>query len=301
MKKVLVLHYSQTGQLTEILESLVSSMNNVTLEFKSITPSNPYPFPWNSNAFFDQMPDSVLGNTHVIEPIITDYDHYDLIILGYQVWFLSPSIPFNSFLQSETARKLLKNTPVITVLGVRNMWAMAQEKVKRKLNELKAELVGNIVFEDKNPNLISVITIQHWLFGGKKTKFLGFFPIPGVSKTDIEDASKFGKTIAQHLIENDCNNLQSELVKQNAVRVVDTLIFVEKRGSMLFRLWAKLIERKSSTPSKRKFWLKVFNIYLLFALFIVSPIVLTIYTLSKLFLIKQIRKDKKYYLGVKLN
>lgn len=302
MKKILVLHYSQTGQLTEILKSLVSMMNNskIKLEFKSIKPSTPYPFPWNSTDFFDQMPDSVLGNTHDIEPIVTDEEKYDLVILGYQVWFLKPSIPFNSFLESEYAKVLLKNTPVLTVLGVRNMWVMAQETVKLKLKELGAELVGNIVFVDKNPNLISVITIQHWLFGGKKTKFLNLFPLPGVSQSDIDNAHKFGETIQECLLNDECNNLQGKLVKQRAVKVVDTSVFIEKRGSMLFRLWAKLIERKSTSPKKRKFWLKIYNIYLLFALFIVSPIVILLYTISKLFRLKQIRNEIKYYQGVKL-
>ncbi len=302
MKKVLVLHYSQTGQLTEILKSLVSMMDNskIKLEFKSIIPSTPYPFPWNKEAFFDKMPDSVLGNTHDIEPIVTDEEKYDLVILGYQVWFLNPSIPFNSFLESEYAKRILKDTPIVTVLGVRNMWVMAQEKVKLKLRDLGANLVGNIVYVDKNPNLISVITIQHWLFGGKKTKFLKIFPLPGIDQKEINSAFKFGEKIQECLLADDCNNLQDILVKQKAVKVVDTTVFIEKRGSMLFRLWAKLIERKSTSPKKRKFWLKVYNIYLLFALFIVSPVVILLYTISKVFRLKQIRNEINYYQGVKL-
>lgn len=302
MKKVLILHYSQSGQLTQILESIVSGFvgGNVNFEHQYIEPTVPYPFPWNSGDFFDQMPDSVLHQSHEIKPITFNEARYDLIILGYQVWFLNPSIPFNSFLSGEQAKYLFQNTPVITVLGVRNMWVMAQEKVKQKLHALGANLVGNIVFEDKNPNLISVITIQHWLFSGKKSRFLGFFPMPGVAESDIQGATKFGATIEHHLLEDSCNNLQGDLVKQNAVRVVDTLVFIEKRATMLFGLWAKLIERKSTSPKKRKFWLKVFNVYLLFALFIISPFVVLIYTVSKLFRIGAIRKDKLYYQGVNL-
>lgn len=302
MKKVLILHYSQSGQLTQILESIVSGFvgDNVNFEYQSIEPAASYPFPWNSGDFFDQMPDSVLNKPQEIKPITFSETNYDLIILGYQVWFLNPSIPFNSFLCSEQAQNLFQNTPVITVLGVRNMWVMAQEKVKRKLNALGANLVGNIVFEDKNPNLISVITIQHWLFSGKKTRFLGFFPMPGVAEKDISEATKFGKTIDHCLSKGTCNNLQDQLVKQNAVRVVDTLVFIEKRATMLFGLWAKLIERKSTSPQKRKFWLKVFNVYLLFALFIISPFVVLIYTVSKLFRMRAIKKEKLYYQGVKL-
>jgi hypothetical protein len=301
MKKILVIHYSQSGQLTRILESLVAPMQDTCeLEFAAIEPEQPYPFPWNKPEFFDAMPDTVKGKTKPNKPLSTKYDRYDLIILGYQVWFLNPSIPFNSFLHSDDAKKLLANTPVVTVLGVRNMWVMAQEKVKRKLHELGSNLVGNIAFIDRAPNMISVITIQHWLFSGVKSKKWGILPWPGVAEKEIQEAGKFGKTIESHLVLNTCNNLQDELVKQNAVTLVDTLVFVEKRGSVMFRLWAGLIDRKSTTPERRKFWLKVYNIYLLFAIFIIAPIVLLIYTLSKLVLFKRVKEEMNYYKGVKL-
>ncbi|WP_233267327.1 hypothetical protein [Paraglaciecola sp. L3A3] len=60
-----------------------------------------------------------------------------MIILTYQVWFLSPSIPIASFLQSEPAKKLFKDTPVVTIIGCRGMWLMAQEKVKTLLKKFK--------------------------------------------------------------------------------------------------------------------------------------------------------------------
>src|SRR5690606_27862511 len=135
---------------------------------------------------------------------------------------------------------------------------------------------------------------------GKKTKFLHFFPLPGINQKEIDNAYQFGEKIQECLLADNCNNLQDQLVKQNAVKVVDTTVFIEKRGSMLFRLWAKLIERKSTSPKKRKFWLKVYNIYLLFALFIISPIVILLYTISKVFRLKQIRNEINYYQGVKL-
>jgi hypothetical protein len=40
---------------------------------------------------------------------------FDLIIFGYQVWYLTPSIPIISFLKSGFAENILKDTPVVTV------------------------------------------------------------------------------------------------------------------------------------------------------------------------------------------
>lgn len=71
------------------------------------------------------------------------------------------------------------------------MWIMAQEKVKKLLVANHAKLVGNIALVDRNLNYISVITIVHWLMGGKKTKMLGIFPKPSVSDNDIESSFPF--------------------------------------------------------------------------------------------------------------
>ena len=80
--------------------------------------------------FFNQFPESVHLKPAPIEKPILQREKYDLVIIAYSVWFLSPSQPITAFLQSEQA-KILKNTPVITLIGCRNMWLMAQEKMKK--------------------------------------------------------------------------------------------------------------------------------------------------------------------------
>lgn len=48
MKKVLIIHYSQTGQLTEILRSIAGPLRqsaDITVDFAQIKPRKPYPFP----------------------------------------------------------------------------------------------------------------------------------------------------------------------------------------------------------------------------------------------------------------
>jgi hypothetical protein len=79
------------------------------------------------------------------------------------------------FLKSPEAAILLRDTPVVTISGSRNMWVMAHEKVKVLLRENGAKLKGNIALVDRVGNLISVITIVEWMFSGVKKKYLGFF------------------------------------------------------------------------------------------------------------------------------
>ena len=306
MKEVLVVYYSQTGQLFDILKNVVSDIGRdaVNVSYYEIKMVKPFHFPWNKDAFFDCFPESFL---QIPAPFIApDEDilskKYDLVILGHQVWYLSPSIPLNSFLKSEWAKRLLKGTPVITVIGARNMWVMAQEKVKKLVVDSGAELVGNIALVDEHPNHISVITIVHWMFGGKKTRKWGIFPKPGVSDENISSAARFGQTIKTALMAENYTGLQDNLLRLKAVKINPFLVIADKRGNLLFSKWANIIIKKGKAGDpKRAKWLALFNYYLLFAIWIIAPIVFVVFLLTYIPMNKGIRRDKEYYSGVRLN
>ncbi|TYA52347.1 dialkylrecorsinol condensing enzyme DarA [Formosa maritima] len=305
MKEVLVIHYSQSGQLTEIVNNIVSPINSneTKLTFLNIEMVNPFPFPWNKTEFFGVFPETFLQLPKKTKPIPEAIlnKKFDLIILGYSVWYLTPSLPTTSFLNSPSAKKIFANTPVITVIGCRNMWIMAQEKMKKKLQELQANLVGNVVLADRHINHISVITIAQWMFSGKKERFLGIFPKPGVSQKDIDESVKFGHVIKNHIINNNYTTLQNELLNNEAVKINPFLITVDKRANILFSKWAHLIVSKGhKNESKRQLFVKMFNYYLLFAIWIIAPIVFILFLLTYLPLYGKIKKDKIYYSSVAL-
>ena len=304
MQQVLVIHYSQSGQLTEIVNNIVSPLNtdNVHIDYHNIKMEKPFPFPWNKAEFFGVFPETFLQIIEKVNPVPQELlnKKYDLIILGYQIWYLTPSLPINSFLSTPQAKQLLSKTPVITVIGCRNMWIMAQEKMKKKLKELQAILVGNIVLADRHINHISVITISNWMFSGKKDNYLGVFPKPGVSQKDIDESVKFGHVIKKYLKTNNYNTLQDDLLKQDAVKIKPFLVTTDKRANLIFSKWAKLIQSKGAKNSqKRQFWVKFFNNYLLFAIWIIAPMVFILFLLTYIFSIHKIKKDKLYYSSVK--
>ncbi|MGB1307279.1 MAG: dialkylresorcinol condensing enzyme DarA [Oceanihabitans sp.] len=306
MKQILVIHYSQSGQLTEIVNNIVSPLKKdaeVQIDYCAIEMEKPFPFPWNKKEFFGCFPESFLQIPSKIKPLPQTIVNkkYDLIILGYQIWYLTPSIPANSFLNTPEAKKLLHKTPVITVIGCRNMWIMAQEKMKKKLQELQANLVGNIVLADRHLNHISVVTIGKWMLSGKKDRVWGIFPKPGVSQKDIDESEKFGKVIANHLPKNNFNTLQNALLQENAVKIKPFLITTDKRANVIFSKWAAIIFSKGEKNSKkRQFWEKIFNYYLLFAIWVIAPIVFILFLFTYIFFIPKIKKDKKYYSSVEI-
>lgn len=307
MKNVLVVYYSQSGQLLEIAKNVTKNLINseeVNVSFYEIKLKKNFPFPWSKDEFYDAFPETFAQ----IPSELTDLDNpilkqkYDLVILAYQVWYLSPAIPINSFLKNNVAKELLKDTPTITLIGARNMWIQAQEKVKLLLVECKADLVGNIALVDRHINHISVITIVHWMFNGDKNKrFMGIFPKPGVSQKDIDESIKFSPVILTHLLQNSYDNLQSNLLEIGAVKIKSFLVLVDKRANVIFNKWANFILKKGRAKgAERRSLVMMFSRYLMFAIWFIAPIVFVLFLLTYVPLIGKIKKDKKYFSSIQL-
>jgi len=297
-KKVLAIYYTQSGQLEEIVNNFTSPFESsgVMVEKVRVWPNDDFEFPWTSERFFDAMPESVKEVPVPLQPFSLQEEAYDLIIFAYQPWFLSPSIPATSILVHPTFLQVVRNTPVITLIGSRNMWLSAQEKIKIALQKAGANLVGNVALIDRNNNLVSAVTILYWMLTGKKDQYLGIFPKPGVSNEDIASVTSYGAIAKDSLLKEDWEGLQHELIAAKAVEVKPDLMFIESRGARLFSIWGNLIsKRKNRSP-----WLTLFKYYLLVALFIVAPIVVTINNLLfRHFFKKQIKRKQNYYLGLR--
>ncbi|KAF2082597.1 NADPH-dependent FMN reductase family protein [Flavobacterium sharifuzzamanii] len=300
MKNVLVIYYSQSGQLESIARNIAKPFLNsdeINLTFHEIQLEKPFPFPWNKESFFDAFPESFLQIPTALKPVPEEIlnTKFDLVLFHYQVWYLSPSIPINSFLKSEDAKKILNNTPVITISGSRNMWIMAQEKIKVLLRKANANLVGNVALVDRVGNLISVITIVEWMFSGVKKKYLGIFPLPGVSEKDIQESSQFGEIMLDSLQKDNLTQLQPKLVEAGAVKISSYLVTVDKTANKIFNKWSNIIYKNQK---KRKQLLKVFNVYLFLAIWLISPIVYILHLITYPLKLKSIKKETQYYQGV---
>lgn len=300
MKNVLVVCYSQSGQLKEIAARVSGAFEKneeVQVTYYDISPRKAFPFPWDNDSFFGVFPETFLQVPAELEAPSEQIlqKKYDLVLLHYQVWYLTPSVPFNSFLKSTFARQLLYNVPVITISGSRNMWAYAQEKVKVLLKDLNAQLVGNIALTDRNINLVSVVTVVDWMFSGIKRKAYGFLPLPGVADKEIRTSDRFGNIILPYLLKGSYENLQQELVENGAVEYRWFLVSMDKKANKMFRIWSRFIVKN---PGKRRFLLRFFKGYLFCAIWILSPIVHLIELILYPIRYFSIRKEKKYFQGV---
>lgn len=298
MKKVLVIYYSQSGQQLSILESLVKPLIAAghDIHFERIEPIEKYPFPWSAYSFFNAFPETFHQQPLPLKRLSDKaFDPYDLVIVGYQPWFLTPSRPINALLQSDDGKRILEGKDVVTILGCRNMWLGAQEKVKRRLLDAKARLVGHIALADRSGNLTSLITILRWMLTGKKEPFM-FLPAAGVAQQDIEHAGTFGECIEDALKSGDFPPLQTKLNEYGAIEVKPSLILLERRGQKGFGFWSKFIASGGPLHSTgRKIRVYTFLYVLLPSIFVLSPLLWLLSAVMRILKHKQLLEEVSYF------
>lgn len=297
MAKVLLISYSQTGQLTKLAENFIRplrSQANIDVEHCQLQPKNGFNFPWRFMPFFNTFPETVHLQPAPIVPPTFQHEKYDLIIIAYTVWFLSPAQPITAFLQSEQAKTLLNGTPVITLIGCRNMWLQAQEKMKKLLADCKANLIGNVVKVDQSNDWASFITTPMWMFTGKK-KAYSWLPSAGIADSEMADVQRFGDKLLQIFQQN--RPLDRTLFQgMGAVNIDEKLMMSEKVGARSFHLWGKLLIKCGQiSPALRQTVLCVYILFLVAMILTVVPISALIKRLLKPLLQKKLDEQKRYF------
>lgn len=280
MARILVIYYTQTGQLRRVVQSMLSPLAacaEVELVWHEIAPQPAYPFPWPFLAFLDAFPESVYLDPPAVAAAAFDPDaRYDLVILAYQVWFLAPSLPVTGFLHSPAAR-VLRGRRVISVVACRNMWITAHDTMTRQLQTLGAQLIDNVVLTDNGPLWSTFITTPWWLLTGNQGPLLKLLPRAGVSERDIARASRFGHALAAALPQISAGAPGPFLSGLQAVRVNPLTMLGERFGHRSFRLWGRLV-RLTGGPGQwtRKPILLLYVVFLAGAITVVLPVTMTL-------------------------
>lgn len=274
-KRVLAVRFSQTGQLHDISEHLLAPLRespDIRLHVETLRPVREYPFPWPFLRFFDTFPETVHGVAVPLQPLDVPSDDvpFDLVIVFYQVWFLAPSPPIATFLQDPSVAKLLAGKPVVTVIGCRNMWMMAQEKIKRLLDACGARLVDNVVLTDDSPTLATLLTTPLWLLTGRRD-FFRALPAAGIAAPSIAHTRRFGLALRDALRRNEERGAQPLLGGLQAVEADPRLLVSEKAGTRSFHVWGTLL-RAVGRPGQ---WQRqpVLLVYVLFLVALILTVV----------------------------
>ncbi|GAB1269935.1 hypothetical protein NBRC116493_31880 [Aurantivibrio infirmus] len=300
-KRILVIGYTQSGQLDRVIKSVSQPLldsDAIELSYLTLEPAKPFPFPWPFLYFFNTFPDCVYEEPIELKPLNLESYDYDLIILAYQVWFLSPSLPISTFLNSPEAEKIFSGKPVITLIGCRNMWLMAQEKVKEKLAKLNARLIDNVVLTDEAHNAATFIATPLWVLTGNKGPWLGgLIPRAGISDNDILAAKRFGDAIAAKLPNTDSPS-EPMLTGLGAVTINERMIASERVAHRSFRIWGKLLRATGDKESfLRKCVLVIYIIFLVTLILTVMPVLAILKRIFTPLTRKHTASQKAYYAG----
>lgn len=300
-RRVLLVHYaSASGQLSEVVGHLTAPLAesaDIELQQLVLRPLKPYPFPWPILRFFDTFPEAIYLDAPELEPLDLDPEaRFDLVILAYQVWFLSPSLPTAAFLKHATAQRLLADTPVVTVIACRDMWLMAQERVKQLLAACHARLVGNVVLVDEAGSVGSFLATPLWMLTGKRGPRLGgLIPRAGVKPAQIRDSRRFGARIVEKLARGAA--LDVDLLQGlGAVHVNTRLIATEKAARRSFLAWGALLRALGPQGA----WIRqpvvmIYIVFLITLLLTVLPLSALLKTLTAPLLRKRITAQRAYF------
>lgn len=300
MKRILVVTYSQTGQLSRVVNTFIQPLiDNASTEVvvEYLTPEKPYPFPWPFITFFTHFPEAVAMQPPVMKAITPfENEDFDLVILAYQVWFLSPSLPMTGFLKSDSAKRLLKDKPVITLIACRDMWLSAQEKMKTELARLGARLIDNVVLVDESGSAFSFLSTPLWMFTGKRGPWW-FIPRAGVSSADIAGCKRFGERIVQQFDRcGDSATAEPMLTGLGAVNVKEKIIASELIAHRSFRIWGKILRSVGKQDSRARYVaVHVYIVFLICLILTLAPIAALIKKLISPFTKKRIAAQKRYY------
>lgn len=300
MKRVLAVYFSQTGQLREILDATLAPLRQhaeFEVDVIELAPPNAYPFPWPVLRFFNTFPETMYEDVAPIEAPIDPAKDYDLVILAYQVWFLQPSLPVTAFLKSESAKRVLKDRPVITLCGCRNMWLMAQERVKEIVSGYGGRIVDHVVLTDGAHSAFTFFSQPMWLLTGYKGPwFNGLIPRAGVSEEDIAGCARFGRAIAAKLPDRKRDDTRPMFEGLGAVHVREALIESEKTIKRSFRLWGALMRGAGRIAAPlRTLVLLLYIAFMFLIVFTLVPLLAVIKALLKPLTRKAIGRQRAYF------
>ncbi len=276
MTRILLLYYSQSGEAARVADALAASLQTpeVELVVERLRPRVDYPFPWKSiGAFFDVLPECHLGPLPELEPPVFDpAGPYDLVILVYQVWFLAPSLPVQSFLQAPAAR-VLRGGRVMTISVSRSMWHSAGETMKEMLAQAGARHLDHAALTHQGPAWATFITTPRALLFGKKGRFGGVLPAAGLGDAELQRVTRLGAAILrqrQQLSDSAAVPFWGRLAP---APVNHRYLLPDLLGWYAFRAWAHLLKLLTRLgPRPRRAGVYLFVLCLIYAIALAIPL-----------------------------
>lgn len=203
--KALIIYYSLTKQAERVANAIAGGLRKESCDvvLKEIELAEPYIFPFKSPLdFFKISLDMWRGEKIEIKPMNIDAEQFDLVVLGSQTWWLSPSLPISALLSKEESRTYFEGKNVAVFVVCRGAWQRNLSIVLEKLRRLGAHIVDTIALQHqgREPGRFLTLAAYH-VFGKEFTpSFLKKLLYPyGLGEGELAQAEQFGRKLGRLL------------------------------------------------------------------------------------------------------
>ena len=136
----------------------------------------------------------------VIPDAVTERE-YDLVVIGAPTWWLSTDVAMRTFMESDTAKQLLKGKPFATVICCRRYWKHNNKTLQRKGTESGGVFADGIHFTYQGGQVHSLLSLLSYLGTGEyREKYLGVkIPRTNLQDYHLDQAREFAGKLVKRL------------------------------------------------------------------------------------------------------
>lgn len=135
-----------------------------------------------------------------IPDVVTERD-YDLVCIGSPTWWLTTDVPIRSFLESDTADRVLTGKPFAAAVPCRRYWRHNLKTVRRLGTKRGGVFADGIHFRYQGGQVRSLLSLISYLGSGDyRERYLGIkIPPTNIQDYHLEAARKFADGLANRL------------------------------------------------------------------------------------------------------
>ena len=136
-----------------------------------------------------------------IPGVVTERE-YDLVVIGSPTWWLSTDVPVRSFLESDTASRVLTGKPFAAAVCCRRYWKHNLKTVRRLGTKHGGVFADGIHFRYQGGQVRSLVSLLSYLGSGEyRERYLGIkIPPTNLQDYHLEAARKFAGGLASRLL-----------------------------------------------------------------------------------------------------
>lgn len=240
-RRILVVYHSSTGDVLEVINTLLAASfgdSRIDITWFELRADRPLTLPASLRALFNTAPETIgVGPAEISVDWSEDRDQFDLIVLGWQVWWLRPSAPVRAFLASPL-RERLRNRDVILVGCSRQMWVSAHHHLVRLVTAAGGRLAANIMVRYQGSG-VTLITTPLKLLTGRPDLFRGLPPAK-LRSDELKDVFACGRRLRVSLRRRMFDHWDPLLGRQAPAYSEPKYRVPELVGSAYMALWGPL-------------------------------------------------------------